>query len=350
MSKITFERLPRNILPHFYFLRLEPNFDDFTFIGEVTIDLNVIEDTNFIKMNAGNDLDILQAEMNGEILKYSFDKELETVTFQPRDTVGFLKKGSKPKLLIKFKGEINDKMIGLYRSAYPEPLPFQGENPKNHEKFCAVTQFEATEARKCFPCFDEPNIKSYFQVELSIEKSLMALSNTPVEREIIIESTGRKKITFQKTPCPMSTYLLAFYIGQTDYIETFTTETKNKIRVRVYTPPGNGQKGMYALNTAVRALEFYEKYFRVPYPLQKYDLLTIHDSGCHAMENWGLVTFIASHILVDDTTPKDQLVEINRIITHETGHQWFGNLVTMDWWTHLWLNEGHVWRRHGFAQ
>ncbi|KAJ8958114.1 hypothetical protein NQ318_006043 [Aromia moschata] len=226
---------------------------------------------------------------------------------------------------IAFKGEINDKMKGLYRSKYI--------NEKGEENYAAVTQFESTDARRCFPCWDEPALKATFDISLMVPKHLVALSNMPVKAS---ETVG---MILKKTPI-MSTYLVAAVIGEYDYVEDKSTDG---VLVRVYTPKGKKEQGLFALEVATKVLPYYKEYFDIAYPLPKIDLIAIADFSAGAMENWGLVTYRETCLLVDpQNTSAVSKQWIALVVGHELAHQWFGNLVTMEWWTHLWLNEGYA--------
>ena len=228
-------------------------------------------------------------------------------------------------LQIKFVGCLNDKMAGFYRSKYT----VNGE-----EKWMATTQFESTDARRAFPCWDEPALKAKFRVSLSIPKSLDALGNMPIKTKE--EEGDLVKFTFEESPI-MSTYLLAFIVGEFDYVEDKTNEG---VLVRVYTPPGKSEQGKYALDIACRTLSFYTEYFGISYPLPKSDMIAIADFSSGAMENWGLITYRETALLIDSSSGITQKQRVAYVVAHELAHQWFGNLVTMEWWKELWLNEG----------
>lgn len=232
-------------------------------------------------------------------------------------------------LYCEFNGEINDKMKGLYRSKYL--------TPGGEERYAAVTQFEATDARRCFPCWDEPAIKATFDITLEVPLDRVALSNMPVKEE---KTNGGKKIVHYDTTPIMSTYLVAFVVGEYDFVEK---KSRDGVLVRVYTPVGKSKQGMFALEVAARVLPYYKEYFDIAYPLPKIDLIAIADFSAGAMENWGLVTYRETCLLVDEEhTSAVRRQWIALVVGHELAHQWFGNLVTMEWWTHLWLNEGYA--------
>ncbi|KAL6057849.1 Aminopeptidase [Balamuthia mandrillaris] len=228
---------------------------------------------------------------------------------------------------MRFTGILNDKMKGFYRSKYT--------NAKGEEAFMAVTQFEATDARRAFPCWDEPALKATFDVTITALNHFDVLSNMPLIDKV--QEGEFKTVKFATTPI-MSTYLLAFVVGEFDYLEDTTT---NGVVVRVYTPKGKKEQGRFGLDVAVKTLPFYEDYFKISYPLPKCDLIAIPDFAAGAMENWGLITYRETALLVDPESSSAHTRQwVALVVGHELAHQWFGNIVTMDWWTHLWLNEG----------
>lgn len=255
--------------------------------------------------------------------EFSSDQETVTLYFDTPLAVGTAQ------LFFKFNGELNDKLKGFYRSKYTSP---DGE-----DRFAAVTQFEATDARRCFPCWDEPAIKADFNIELLVPSNRVALSNMEVVHH---EDNGTQQLfRFAKTPI-MSTYLVAFVVGEFDYVEDTSSDG---VKVRVYTPVGKKEQGRFALDVSAKVLPYYKDYFDIAYPLPKLDLIAISDFSAGAMENWGLVTYRETYLLVDpDNTSLIRKQSIALTVGHEIAHQWFGNLVTMEWWTHLWLNEGKL--------
>lgn len=252
------------------------------------------------------------------------------------------------KLTIDFHGQLNSNMQGLYRSTYTDPTG------TNH--LIATTQFEPTDARRAFPCFDEPNLKATFCLTVTLPKqmpylSMKCISNTPITSEQTqtlskshtLNDSDKQQIMervicFQKTPL-MSTYLLALVIGDFDVISS--TSELSRITTSVYTVPGKVKQGRFCLGVASQCLDLYKDLFDVPYPLVKSDLLAIPDFAAGAMENWGCVTYREAKILVKQGSTSESMKRgIARTVCHELAHQWFGNLVTMDFWTQLWLNEG----------
>ncbi|GAX26976.1 aminopeptidase 2 [Fistulifera solaris] len=235
-------------------------------------------------------------------------------------------------LLIDFHGVLNDKMHGFYRSSY---TALDGSTIT-----MATTQFEATDARRAFPCFDEPAIKATFQLTVTIPAHLQCISNTPMAATSTnyngLSKLLYKTIQFQITPL-MSTYLLAWVIGRFDGVST----TSRHIVTTVYTVEGKATQGQFCLQVASKCLDYYQDLFQISYPLTKSDLLAIPDFAAGAMENWGCVTYREAKILVDPIqTSESTKRAIARTVCHELAHQWFGNLVTMDWWTQLYLKEG----------
>lgn len=241
--------------------------------------------------------------------------------------------GSKAQLTQKFTGYLNDKMAGFYRSSY--------KDLDGNTKYLATTQMEPTDARRAFPCFDEPALKAEYTITLVADKHLTCLSNMnqASEKEIDSKITGdkRKAITFNKTPL-MSTYLLAFIIGEFNCIET----NEFRLPIRVFaTPDKNIEHGRFSLELAAKTLAFYEKAFDSEYPLPKMDMVSIPDFSAGAMENWGLITYRVVDLLFDERTSGASTKQrVAEVVQHELAHQWFGNLVTMDFWDGLWLNEG----------
>jgi len=326
-----FSRLPRDVVPSNYALRLKPDLKAFTFAGHEDIDVQTVKSTKTIILNS---LDIAihnvaykghgQEFASGIQVTYQEQDETVTLSFPEELKVG---KGT---LTITYEGKLNDKMKGFYRSKY--------YTPSGEERFGGVTQFEPTYARFVFPCWDEPAIKATFDVTLVVPKDRVALSNMPIVKESGHESDeSLRVVSFDKTPI-MSTYLLAFVVGEYDFVEG---KDSDGVLVRVYTPVGKKNQGEFALEVSIKTLPFYHKYFDIAYPLPKMDLIAISDFAAGAMENWGLVTYRETALLIDpsnSSASSKQMVAL--VVGHEIAHQWFGNLVTMEWWTHLWLNEG----------
>lgn len=319
-------RLSKYIIPLAYRIQLRPDLENFTFEGIETIDLKIKKPTRVITLHSReikiDTADIIVGKKKIFSNNIAYSRRMETVTFTFPSAVN-----GKVKLRLVFRGILNDKMRGFYRSTYLV-------DKKEH--YMATTQFEATDARRAFPCFDEPAQKAVFHISLVVPKGKTAISNTlPVSTTE--HESGYEIIKFHPTP-KMSTYLLAFIVGDFEYVEK---KARNGVRVRIYTTPGKKDQAKFALECAVKTLEFYEKYFAIKYPLPVLDMIAIPDFSSGAMENWGAITYRESALLFDEkhsSASNKQWVAL--VIAHELAHQWFGNLVTMEWWTHLWLNEG----------
>ncbi|XP_020615245.1 puromycin-sensitive aminopeptidase-like protein [Orbicella faveolata] len=329
-QKKPFERLLTSVLPKNYKLTLKPNLTEFTFTGEEVIDVEVRQAADKVTMNC---LDIVIKSANfssdGSVVNssaISYDKEEETVTISFPSPLPL----GNGQLCMDFTGELNDKMKGFYRSKYT------GTDGK--EKYCAVTQFEPTDARRAFPCWDEPALKATFDVTLVVPKDRVALSNmNVVEEKDVASDASLKTVKYAQSPV-MSTYLVAFVVGEFDFVEG---KDADGVLIRVYTPKGKAIQGQFALEVAQKTLPFYKEYFNISYPLPKMDLIAIPDFAAGAMENWGLVTYRETALLVDPENSSSAAKQwVGLVVGHELAHQWFGNLITMEWWTHLWLNEG----------
>ncbi|KAL7752420.1 hypothetical protein RI367_001954 [Sorochytrium milnesiophthora] len=328
--------LPHNVRPSHYDLTLRPDLENFTFTGVEEITVAVLEETDTIVLNA-IDLDVKSATIAFGQGTYdsaapTYNKDEQTVTFK---FPVYVSKGQTLVLRIVFEGVLNDQMVGFYRSGYE----VDGE-----KKYMAVTQFEAIDCRRALPCFDEPALKATFDVTLVVAKHLTALSNSEVvSDEVDVSDEGTRVVKFSRTPV-MSSYLLAFAVGEFEYIEDHTNVTAylpKSVKVRVYTTKGLSHRGRFALDVAVRALEYFSEIFGIPYPLSKCDQIAVPDLKLSGMENWGLITYRETELLIDDNATDSRLSKMSAapLIMHGLAHQWFGNLVTQKW-DDLWLNEG----------
>ncbi|KAI9714490.1 MAG: Aminopeptidase 2 mitochondrial [Bogoriella megaspora] len=329
------EVLPKNVKPTHYDLTLEPNFENFKYEGKVDIDLDVLEDTTAISLNT-LELDVHKTELHsGSSLitsspKISYDHDAQTFTLAFDQKIPA---GSKAKLSLTFTGTLNDNMAGFYRSSW------QGAD--GSKQWMATTQMEATDARRAFPCWDEPALKAKFTVTLIADKKLTCLSNMDEASTTEVDSamSGGKKISHKFNTSPlMSTYLLAFIVSELKVIES----NEFRVPVRVFaTPDKDIEHGRFSLDLAAKTLDFYEKKFNSKFPLPKMDMAAIPDFSAGAMENWGLVTYRVVDVLFDEKSASASTKQrVAEVVQHELAHQWFGNLVTMDFWDGLWLNEG----------
>ena len=327
--------LPDNVRPVHYDLTLTPNFEDFTFAGEVDIAVHMASGATEIMLNC-SEIDIHSAALSwtdgaGEHtqeaagISYNADAETATITIGTTPTDGLV---GDHHLRMNFTGELNDKLRGFYRSQYT--------NPEGETAYLATTQFEATDARRALPCWDEPAVKATFQVTLNVPEDMAAVSNTPIIDERAGPTPGTKTVEFETTPI-MSTYLLAFVIGDLTHIEK---EAADGTVVGIWMTRGKEDQGQFALDTSVKLLSFFNDYFGIPYPLPKLDHLAIPDFAAGAMENWGCVTYRETALLVDPANSSAGTRQrVAEVVAHEMAHMWFGDLVTMEWWDDLWLNE-----------
>src|SRR5215831_15980681 len=318
-------KLPKEVVPTEYAIRIVPNIDNFTFAGSETVMLNVCSPVRQLVLNA-LELKIEAASVDGKELarsaiKIDNEKELLTLTLPSELAAG------DHMLALRFTGKINQQGQGLFYVRYQE----QGSNAR---KVMLGTQFEATDARRFFPCWDEPAFRARFQLTVVVPENWLAVSNMPVESEQKI--ADGKEVRFASTP-PMSSYLNVFVAGELDSIESQVGPTQ----IRVIATKGKAELGRYALEASAEVLKYYNDYFGVPYPLPKLDQIAIPGGFGGAMENWGGITYYESALLYD---PKSSSIEtkqtIYEVIAHEMAHMWFGDLVTMAWWDNLWLNEG----------
>jgi aminopeptidase N len=310
------------IRPIHYKIHVEPDLSKFQFGGKLELRLEVPSPASEVSLNI-LDLAIWRCGLVGqgqsEACAFSVDPRKEEVKiFFPRSLSGEVS------LVIDYVGEINNRMAGLYRSLYVRG---------GREKYAAVTQFEESDARRAFPCFDHPAMKATFEVEMLVPEDLTALSNTAIAEEQPAEK-GRKLVRFERTP-KMSTYLVFFGTGEFDFIQD-----AGEVLLRVAAVPEKVAQGKYSLEFLRKALTYCEEYYGIGYPLSKLDLIAIADFAFGAMENWGAITFRENLLLYDpDRTSKAGEERMCEVIAHELAHQWFGNLVTPEDWKYLWLNE-----------
>ena len=316
------ETLGTDVIPLNYNIFIETDLKKFKYHGiekiKVTANRQVSSIAlNSIGINVRNAHIISGKEKQEMSVKYI--EKLQRVVLSFRKPV----KGN-AELHIDFDGTNDDSLRGFYRSKYT----IDGK-----DEYILTTQFEPSDARKAFPCFDEPSLKATFEISLRIPDGLSAVSNMPIADE---EVSGKDRIiTFMRTP-KMSSYLVYLGVGRFDYYES---RPKGLPTLRVVTVPGRGGKSKTALEMCESFLRFYNDYFGIKYPLPKLDLLAIPDFSSGAMENWGAITFREIELLCDSSTSTSVKQRIAEVIAHELVHQWFGDLVTMEWWDDLWLNE-----------
>ncbi|KAM7416423.1 hypothetical protein PAMA_018469 [Pampus argenteus] len=321
-------RLPRSIRPLSYELTLNPDLDNMTFTGHTVINMLVFHNTKRIVLHAAN-LNVTKATFklgDGEA------SHVTVLEYKPRQQIAVkfsedLKAGQFCVLTLDYFANLSHTYGGFYNSSYTDK--------DGKKRVLAATQFEPLSARKAFPCFDEPAFKATFLVKISRKPDHMALSNMPKAKTKLLPN-GLLEDEFEKTSVNMSTYLVSFIVANFTPINKNVSETL----VSVYSVPEKKKHTDYALDTACKLLEFYNTFFEINYPLRKLDLVAIPDFLAGAMENWGLITFRETSLLVGNLSSPLEKQVVASVIAHELAHQWFGNLVTMSWWNDLWLNEG----------
>ena len=319
--------------PIHYDIQLVPDLPKRQVHGEIDITVQIKKPTKTIKMHQLNlelnhETTIKIGERSYQVVGTQDDNKTQTVLFKfPEE----LPKCEEAVIHIKWTAELNKDMKGMYRTTYFD------RKGKRHTTI--ATQFESTEARRCFPCFDEPKSKATFSVRLVMEARFHVLSNMPPDTEDNILPNvypPMREWRFQKTP-PMSTYLLGIVAGEWDRVER---KTKSGVVVRAWSRLGQASEVEIPCDFAVRVLEFFEEYFDFPYPLPKLDMVPVENFSAGAMENWGVITYKTPYLQVNAGTSQDLMYDIKEVTAHEIAHMWFGNLVTPRYWDALWLKEG----------
>ena len=364
-------KLPKEVVPQEYAIRIVPDVKKLAFTGSENITIKVRRPVRQLVLNSA-DIKITRATLNEKAIPASalkLDPKEETLTITLADQLG----AGDHQLSLDFTGKINQQGQGLFYVRYQtQELAPESEEEKEKErereekrekdrgkgekqtdkerekekeeehepkiifvkKIMLGTQFEATDARRFFPCWDEPSFRARFQLTVIVPENFIAISNMPVEKETKV--AGGKEIRFATTP-PMASYLNVFCAGE---LETLTAKTKG-VDHGVVTTAGKIVWGRYALDSSQQILTYYNDYFGVPYPLPKLDHIAIPGGFGGAMENWGGITYYESRLLFDPGNSSAETKQnIYEVIAHETAHMWFGDLVTMAWWDNLWLNEG----------
>ncbi len=320
-------RLARIVVPSAYRIFLTPDLEKGTFAGRVEVDIEITQSITEMTLHAlGLELGAATVSSDGtsyRSLEHRLDETYQTVTFVfDRD----LPAG--PAIFeIAFDGVFNDQLVGFYRSTFVD------DAGTTHA--IATTQFEETDARRAFPCWDEPSFKATYQVNLTIPSHLAAYSNSPINVDTDL-GNGQRSVSFTPT-MKMSTYLVAFVIGP--FEETATVDVDG-VPLRVVCPVGKLHLTGLALEAGIYGLRFFAEYFGIPYPGEKLDMIAIPDFAAGAMENLGCITYRETALLVDPASASQpELERIAQVVHHELAHMWFGDLVTMEWWEGIWLNE-----------
>jgi puromycin-sensitive aminopeptidase len=320
-------RLDRSVVPSSYRLFLTPDLDAATFTGRVEIDVDVKEEKNSFTLNA-KELELssatftsggntfvstgLELDHTYETATYSFDSALPT---------------GNATIEISFSGVLNDYLHGFYLSKFTDS--------SGVERRIATTQFEHSYARLCFPCWDEPSFKATYQVNLTVPSELACYSNNPEISNVDL-GNGLRAVSYSPTMV-MSTYLVAFCVGPFEATDPVDVDG---VPLRVIYPIGKGHLTDLAMEAGQHALRFFSSYFDIPYPGEKLDMIAIPDFANGAMENLGLVTYRETALLVDEKVGGLAAVQrVAEVVAHEIAHMWFGDLVTMEWWEGIWLNE-----------
>ncbi|KAM7413857.1 hypothetical protein PAMA_018921 [Pampus argenteus] len=336
-------RLPTNLVPDHYNVTLWPrltpneNTELYIFTGDTSVEFECVEQTDLILIHS-NKLEYNKLDNNHWAKLVAVDSGVSAPAIQSTwlqnvtqylviQLEGKLMEGHRYRLYMTFTGELADDLGGFYRSEYME---------NGVKKVVATTQMQPTDARKAFPCFDEPAMKAIFHITLIHPRGTLALSNAEVEESTV---DGNLQKTVFKPTLKMSTYLLAFIVSDFDFVNN----TIGDVLIRIFArkPAIAAGQGGYALNKTGPILKFFEEYYNSSYPLPKSDQIALPDFNAGAMENWGLITYRETALLYDaEYSSNSNKQRIATIIAHELAHMWFGNLVTLKWWNDLWLNEG----------
>ncbi|XP_006867950.1 PREDICTED: endoplasmic reticulum aminopeptidase 1 [Chrysochloris asiatica] len=325
-------RLPEHVIPVHYDLMIHVNLTTLTFWGTTEVEITVSQPTSSIVLHSYH-LQISKATLRKGAGEQQFEDSLRVLEYLPHEQIALLAPepllvGVPYTVVLDYTGNLSESFHGFYKSTY--------RTKEGEVRVLASTQFEPTAARMAFPCFDEPALKASFSIKIRREPGQLAISNMPLVKSVTI-AEGLIEDHFDVT-VKMSTYLVAFIVSD---FKSISKMTKSGVKVSVYAVPDKINQADYALDAAVTLLEFYEDYFNIPYPLPKQDLAAIPDFQSGAMENWGLTTYRESALLFDvEKSSASSKLGITMTVSHELAHQWFGNLVTMEWWNDLWLNEG----------
>jgi aminopeptidase N len=317
-------QLPKSVIPHHYAIRIEPDIGTATLRGEETIEIEVREPVRELVLNSLG-LEITDAALLGAVatpLAARLDDAHQTLTLAlPRQLVL-----GKYEVRLQFRGKLTEQPQGLYITRY---------QAGTKQKRALATQMEATDARRMFPCWDEPVYRATFQLTAVVPRKQVALSNMPIEHEQPIGEDSRE-IVFAKTPS-MASYLIAFAAGELEELR----DEVDGVQLRIFTTEGKREQARYAMEATKKIVRFYNEYFGVKYPLPKLDQIAFASTGASGMENWGAIVYNDLALLYDPATSSMGTKQrVFDVVAHEIAHQWFGDLVTMAWWDNLWLNEG----------
>ncbi len=312
------QRLPTNATPTHYVLALTPDLKTATFTGDEAIDVTLAAPSIAVTLNAA-EIKFDSVTANGQTAQVSEDRQKEQATF----TFPKALPAGPIALHIRYSGILNGQLRGFYLSKTPK---------RNY----AVTQFEPTDARRAFPSFDEPAMKATFDVSLTVDKGDTAISNTNIISDKPGPGTDKHTLHFATTP-KMSTYLVAFLVG--DFV--CTKGESDGVPIRACSTPDKLALTHYPVQAAEFVLHYYDTYFGIKYPMPKLDMIAIPDFEAGAMENFGAITYRETDFLIDEKHASIEAKQrVAQTVAHEMAHQWFGDMVTMQWWNNLWLNEG----------
>ncbi|MEC7926055.1 MAG: M1 family metallopeptidase, partial [Actinomycetota bacterium] len=319
--------LPKTSAPKRYEIKLDVDLENFSYVGTQTVEIQVLENTKSIFLNSLgikiSHASLITSDEESYNLSVEYFEDNERISLSSQNEI---KKGDY-KLYLEFNSEITNDLKGFYRSKFL--------TKEDEEKWIATTQFEPTSARNAFPCWDEPEYKAVFSISIIADEKYLRVSNEKVLSEKEIDD-NKVETTFVDS-MKMSTYLVAFVIGE---LEATEIGDAGNTKVRIVHRPGFSDQTNYAGTAGIELLNFFEDYYKIPYPGSKLDLIAIPDFAMGAMENVGAVTFRENLLLIDEE--KATRPELNRsvtVIAHELAHMWFGDLVTMKWWDGIWLNE-----------
>src|SRR2546422_9239537 len=328
MPKPTTHRLPDTVQPERYSIELRPDLSRFTFRGEESVTIRVLRPVKTTDLTARY---LRPPRPPWKAAKGPLVPAAKIELLKPAERLRLTFAKSIPKgtatLHLVFDGTLNDELAGFYRSRYTMENGVEG--------YMAATQFESTDARRAFPCWDEPATKATFDLSLVVPDGMAAVSNTPVAQEKDL-GDGTRLGRFAETP-RMASYLLAFIVGPLAAIEG---KARAGTKVGVWALPDRIAHGRWALEESIRILDYLNEYYGVPYPLPKLDHISLQDFAAGAMENWGAITYRERILLLDPSTSSTQTRQnITGVMAHQTAHMWFWGLLTMAWWDDLWLNE-----------